>query len=108
MRGEITNDDVARLMLSATERLTQNDYDAAIVHLKSAVGVLGLLKKRARIGEKLPGLAGDVVGALEGLGVDSALSRKVVKEILASGMGGFDNVFRAAMLAVRQSGSRAA
>lgn len=101
----MTNADVAKLMLAATERLADDDYEAAIVHLRSAIGVLGFLRRRAKSesSSSFPGAQGDVLRALEGLGVDSGRAKEAIREVTRAGVSGFEPVFKAALARSRRA-----
>ena len=99
----MTNEDVVKLIGAAAERLGEDDYDAAMVHLKSALNTLALLKRRAKLEEKLPGVGGEVVGALVGLGADPKAANEAVKTAMRAGVNGFENLFRAANQSVRRA-----
>src|SRR3954452_18427877 len=107
----MTREEIDGYLDNVKIRLTQGDLDGAILQLKTAVGAVGIFKrelaKGPNVGIRFPGIQGDVLDALCGLGADRTTAAAAIKCVVAGSTGlGFELLFRKALEMWRQQESQ--
>ena len=107
----MTREEIDCYLDNAKTRLTEGDLDGAILQLKTAVGAVGIFKrelaKGPNVGIRLPGIHGDVLEAMCGLGADRTGAAAAIKSVVTGSTGlGFELLFRKSLEMWRQQQSQ--